>query len=59
MEKDIMEERFEDWRRRETIPGKHGGVRAASVACGKSSSNSKLFFKINNDFKEVINICMW
>lgn len=54
-----MEERFEDWRRRETIPGKHGGVRAASVACGKSSSNSKLFFKINNDFKEVINICMW
>ncbi|CAA7018364.1 unnamed protein product [Microthlaspi erraticum] len=33
MENEIMEERFEDWRGRETIPGKHGGVRAASVAC--------------------------
>ncbi|KAL1192089.1 Protein NRT1/ PTR FAMILY 4.2 [Cardamine amara subsp. amara] len=28
-----MEEKFEDWTGRETIPGKHGGIRAASIAC--------------------------
>lgn len=30
-----MEEKFEDWRGKEAIPGKHGGIRAASIACGK------------------------
>ncbi|ESQ29450.1 hypothetical protein EUTSA_v10024047mg [Eutrema salsugineum] len=28
-----MEEKFEDWRGKETIPGKHGGIRPASIAC--------------------------
>ncbi|EOA34799.1 hypothetical protein CARUB_v10022376mg [Capsella rubella] len=28
-----MEEKFENWRGRETIPDKHGGIRAASIIC--------------------------
>lgn len=30
-----MQEKFEDWRGKETITGKHGGIKAASLACGK------------------------
>ncbi|CAH8256372.1 unnamed protein product [Arabidopsis lyrata] len=32
MENEILEEKFIDWRGRDTIPGKHGGIRAASIA---------------------------
>ncbi|KAG7626527.1 MFS transporter superfamily [Arabidopsis thaliana x Arabidopsis arenosa] len=32
MEND-MEEKFEDWKGKEAIPGKHGGIRAASIVC--------------------------
>lgn len=45
-----MEEKFEDWRGREAIPGKHGGIRAASIACGKSLKLNFIFLN-NNDFK--------
>lgn len=30
------EERFEDWKGREAIPGRHGGIGPASIACGKN-----------------------
>lgn len=38
MENEILEEKFIDWRGRDTIPGKHGGIRAASIAYGKPFS---------------------
>ncbi|CAF1831349.1 hypothetical protein F2Q70_00025568 [Brassica cretica] len=31
--KNEIEERFEDWKGREAIPGKHGGIGPASIAC--------------------------
>lgn len=34
--KNEIEERFEDWKGREAIPGKHGGIGPASIACGKN-----------------------
>lgn len=36
-----MEEKFEDWRGKEAIPGKHGGIKAASITCGKFLKSSK------------------
>lgn len=29
-----IEEKFEDWRGKEAISGKHGGIKAAFIACG-------------------------
>lgn len=37
-------ENFEDWRGREAIPGKHGGIGAASIACGKKETQKLLLY---------------
>ncbi|KAJ0248910.1 Protein NRT1/ PTR FAMILY 4.1 [Hirschfeldia incana] len=45
-----MEEKFEDWRGKEAIPGKHGGVRAASVACVVEIMENMVFLACTTNF---------
>lgn len=59
-----MEEKFEDWKGRDAIPGKHGGFGAASIACGKKKKlNSKLLVFDNNNLEikqpETHNMYIW
>ncbi|CAN8244960.1 unnamed protein product [Cochlearia groenlandica] len=44
-----IEEKFEDWRGRETILGKHGGIRAASIACGVEILEMMVCISIGNN----------
>ncbi|CAH2047618.1 unnamed protein product [Thlaspi arvense] len=44
-----MEEKIEDWRGRETIPDKHGGIRAASIACVVEMVETMVSIAIGNN----------
>lgn len=41
-----MEDKFEDWKGKEAISGKHGGIRAASIVCGKYLKLKTSYFYI-------------
>lgn len=43
-------EKFEDWKGREAIPGRHGGIGAASIDCGNNETQNFFFFLYNNNF---------
>ncbi|KAL0788565.1 hypothetical protein Bca101_004811 [Brassica carinata] len=45
-----MEEKFEDWRGKEAIPGKHGGIRAASIACVVEMMENMVFLACSTNF---------
>ncbi|KAF2577801.1 hypothetical protein F2Q68_00003454 [Brassica cretica] len=50
MQKNEMEEKFEDWRGKEAIPGKHGGIRAASIACVVEMMENMVFLACSTNF---------
>ncbi|CAH8383660.1 unnamed protein product [Eruca vesicaria subsp. sativa] len=45
-----MEEKFEDWRGEEANPGKHGGIRAASIACVVEMMENMVFLACSTNF---------
>ncbi|CAA7023718.1 unnamed protein product [Microthlaspi erraticum] len=45
-----MQEKFEDWRGKETITGKHGGIRAASLACVVELMENMVFLAYSTNF---------
>ncbi|VVA99426.1 unnamed protein product [Arabis nemorensis] len=45
-----MEEKFEDWRGKEAIPGKHGGIKAASIACVAEMMENTVFIAYGFNF---------
>ncbi|CAH2052328.1 unnamed protein product [Thlaspi arvense] len=45
-----MEEKFEDWRGKEAIPGKHGGIKAASIACVVELMENMVFLAYSTNF---------
>ncbi|ESQ37072.1 hypothetical protein EUTSA_v10003068mg [Eutrema salsugineum] len=45
-----MEEKFEDWRGREAIPDKHGGIKAASIACVVEMMENMVFLAYSTNF---------
>ncbi|XP_010532920.1 PREDICTED: protein NRT1/ PTR FAMILY 4.2-like [Tarenaya hassleriana] len=47
---DEMKERFEDWRGREAVPEKHGGIRAATIACVVEMLENLVFLANANNF---------
>ncbi|VVA99874.1 unnamed protein product [Arabis nemorensis] len=49
MEND-MEEKFEDWRGKEAIPGEHGGIKAASIACVVEMMENMVFLAYSTNF---------
>ncbi|CAF2128741.1 BnaA03g57790D [Brassica napus] len=45
-----MEEKFEDWRGKEATPGKHGGIKAASIACVVEMMENMVFLACSTNF---------
>ncbi|KAL1194259.1 Protein NRT1/ PTR FAMILY 4.1 [Cardamine amara subsp. amara] len=45
-----MEEKFENWRGEEAISGKHGGIKAASIACVVEVMENMVFLAYSTNF---------
>ncbi|KAG7583330.1 Proton-dependent oligopeptide transporter family [Arabidopsis suecica] len=45
-----IEEKFEDWRGKEAISGKHGGIKAAFIACVVETMENMVFLAYSTNF---------